>query len=251
MKPWNPPTPTNNDSLTLEKSRSWPTWLLLGLLLTLLAVGAIPGYLTLSWQWMRPPKVVVLKEIRAVRDQGLKLAGWETREHQVVTVGGKKWSYQKLEGPGDKPVILFLLAQNSDLDQPRVEWVDMNGFQQQVFGRWKTDSYRTQVWRVADRQSPGKQVTVRARFFRGWSSAQTYALLQWYAWPTGGDGTPLKWFMADRQAQTQGSRAPWIAVSIMIPIEPLGDIATAEDMATALVETIQTTLMSSTFTLPN
>ncbi|MDJ1177594.1 cyanoexosortase B system-associated protein [Roseofilum sp. BLCC_M91] len=246
MKPLNPSTPMNDGPPPKTGKRSWPLWVLLGFMVVILAIGAIPGYFNGSWQWQSPPKVVALKELRQVRNNGLTLSGWETIEQMEIRLGGHRWSYQQLEGNWEKPVLLLLLIQNSDLDQPRVEWVDVNGFVQQIFRDWQTDSYQMKTWEV--KTPSGEEVRVRSRFFRGWNPVQTFAVVQWYAWPTGGNPAPVNWFMADRLAQTRGDRAPWMAVSMMIPMEHLGDLEDVEDISQSLVQTIQTTLMETVFT---
>jgi cyanoexosortase B-associated protein len=162
-----------------------------------------------------------------------------------INLGGHRWSYQQFKGDWEEPVILLLLIQNSDLDQPRVEWIDVNGFVQQIFSNWKTDSYQIKTWDV--KTDSNQVVKVRSRFFRGWNPIQTYGLVQWYAWPTGGDPAPVNWFIADRLAQMEGDRAPWMAVSLLIPMEHLGDLEDVEDIAQSLVQTIQTTLIETVF----
>ncbi|HBQ99551.1 MAG TPA: cyanoexosortase B system-associated protein [Cyanobacteria bacterium UBA11691] len=245
MKPLNPLTQMNDQPPPQTEKQSLLLWVLLGFMVVILAIGTIPGYFNGSWQWQAPPKVVALKQLRQVRKNGLTLSGWETLEQRELGLGGHKWSYQQLQGNWEEPVILLFLIQNSDLDQPRVEWVDVNGFVQQVFRDWKTDSYQMKTWEVDTESGQGGRV--RSRFFRGWNPTQTYALVQWYAWPNGGDPAPVNWFIADRLAQTQGDRAPWMAVCLMIPIEALGDIEEAEKITHSLVQTIQTTLMETVF----
>lgn len=246
MKPLNPSTPMNDRP---SRKLSWPLWVLVGFLLVMVAIGAIPGYLKGSWEWRSPPKVVALKELRQVRKTGLTLDRWETLEQMEINLGGHRWSYQKLQGDWEEPVILLFLIQNSDLDQPRVEWIDVNGFVQQIFSSWKTDSHQIKTWNV--NTDSNQVVKVRSRFFRGWNPVQTYALVQWYAWPTGGDPAPVNWFMADRLAQTKGDRAPWMAISLLIPMEHLGDLEEVEEISQSLVQTIQTTLMETVFIMNN
>jgi cyanoexosortase B-associated protein len=72
--------------------------------------------------------------------------------------------------------------------------------------------------------------------------------MQWYAWPTGGHYAPGKWFWADQGRQwRQRERMPWVALNLLFPIEPLGDIRTHADEATAIAQAIQTSLLASTF----
>jgi len=232
----NPPTET--------RSRSGPKISLLLLLLALMAIGAVPGYLSGKWPWVKPPLLTTLKQLRSLRKQGLNLPGWQTLNQQVVPIGGHKWSYQQIQGEGDTRAVLLLLNQNSHVDQPRVEWVDINGHQQQMSSDWKTDSYQTKQFTVPDGE---ESVVVRSRFFRGWNQRQTYAILQWYARPDGGSTGPTSWFWADRMAMVKGDRSPWVAVCLLIPIEPLGDIEQTWPKVKELAETVQTTLMAGPF----
>ncbi|MGK7900936.1 MAG: cyanoexosortase B system-associated protein [Hormoscilla sp.] len=231
---------------TEARSRSGAKISLLLLLLALMAIGAVPGYLSGKWSWVKPPRVKTLKQLREIRKQGLNLPGWETLVQQVVTIGGHKWSYQQIQSSESQKVLLLLLNQNDHVDQPRVEWVDINGHQQQMSSDWKTDSYQTKQFTITP-TDPGETVKVRSRFFRGWNQRQTYAILQWYARPDGGSTGPTSWFWADRMAMVKGDRSPWVAVCLLIPIEPLGDIEQTWPQAKELAETVQTTLMAGPF----
>ena len=54
------------------------------------------------------------------------------------------------------------------------------------------------------------------------------------------------WFFADRLAQFQGKRQPWIAVSILLPMEPLDDLNKYRDKITALAQPIESRLLETT-----
>jgi len=41
---------------------------------------------------------------------------------------------------------------------------------------------------------------------------------------------------------------PWVAISLWLPIEPLGDITPYQDLAKTLGEEIHTTLLQTVFT---
>jgi len=211
-----------------------------------MGIGAVPGYLSGKWPWVKPPRVRNLKQLREIRTSGLNLPGWQTLVQQAITIGRHKWSDQQIQAEGETKAVLLLLNQNSHVAQPRVEWVDINGHQQQISSDWKTDSYQTKQFTVTPTDADGT-VLVRARFFRGWNQRQTYAILQWYARPDGGSTGPISWFWADRMAMIKGDRAPWVAVCLLIPIEPLGDIEQTWPLAKALGETVQTTLMAGPF----
>jgi cyanoexosortase B-associated protein len=55
--------------------------------------------------------------------------------------------------------------------------------------------------------------------------------------------------MADRMAQLSQQRAAWVAVNVLIPIEPLGKIEKVEDRASSLSQTVQAALMAEAFPL--
>ncbi len=233
------------------------------LLLIVLAIGAVPSYLSGHWSWAHPPKISAYKQLRSLPKTGLAIPEWQTLEREVIPIGGHKWVVQTLRqqsapassAPTSPQAILLMLPQASETDQPEVEWMDINGLQ-----RWQTDSLR-QIKFSAIREHPTgsapsaqiqsqvqSPVTVNARFLRGWTLEQTYAALQWYAWPQGGSSAPSRWFWADRLAQWQRARQPWIAVCILLPIEPLGDITSVEPLATALGQAIQTALINGPLT---
>jgi cyanoexosortase B-associated protein len=133
----------------------------------------------------------------------------------------------------------MLLPQSYYLNKPQVEWMDLNGLE-----AWKTDSYdKLKVTIENEKQTE----TVTTRFFRGWNRQQTFAVVQWYAFPQGGHYSATRWFWQDQLAQLHRSRVPWIAVSLKIPIEPLGEIVTAKPLAESLVKTIQMRLQTNAF----
>jgi cyanoexosortase B-associated protein len=210
----------------------------------LVIIGAVPSYLQGNWSWAQPPEVKNLSEIRSIRSVGLDVPGIETLEQQEIQVGGHKWSAQEIAPKNSKPVLLLLLPQRDHKAQPEVEWLDINGFEQ-----WKTDSYRQLRFQVP----PGKganSASVNARFFRAWNQRQTFAVVQWYATPHGGTAVPSRWFWADQLAQLRRRRVPWVAVSLKIPMEPLGDLEASQPLAQSLGESVQTALMSGPLARP-
>jgi cyanoexosortase B-associated protein len=225
----------------LVKERQYPQLAALLLLLLLLIVGAIPGYLSGNWQWKQPPPIPTLKQIKAIRTQGLTLPGWKTVEQTEREIGERKWSLQTIQKEGsDTKAILLLLPQNGPTDQPQVEWTEINSFWQ-----WEVAQERDANFSV--KPPPDSQqkadVDVKARFFRGSTRQQSYSVLQWYAWANGGNPSQLNWFLADQSAQWQKHRAAWVAVSIMIPMEPLGQVETTWEQTKSLGEAVQTRLM--------
>lgn len=204
------------------------------LFVLLVCVGAIPGYLSGNWLWSDLPQVANLQQIRSLRTTGLSLPGWETAEQAEVNLGSHKWSAQLLEGDR-KQAVLLILPQNYYQDQPEVEWMDIQGAE-----RWKSDSYGKLSFTVKAGKSASK---VKARWFRAWNQRQTFAVVQWYAWPGGGHFAPGQWFWLDQFAQLRQRRVPWVAICLKIPIEPLGDLEAAEPLARALAEEVQAALV--------
>lgn len=226
-------------SLTSPKSDRILQITLLIFLSILLAVGTVPGYLAGKWQWQNPPAVKVLGALKQIRKQGIEIPGWRTTEQKSMILGEHPWSIQTIESETKNAntkdtATIFLFTQNGPRDQPQVEWSDLDGVQ-----RWKRDSESQQNFTA-------NQVPVTARLFRAWNSKRTYAVMQWYAWSEGGHPEPSHWFFADRLAQFQGKRQPWIAVSILLPMEPLDDLNKYRDKITALAQPIESRLLETT-----
>ena len=216
------------------------------LFLLILTVGAVPGYLSGRWQWKQPPPIATLKELREIRSRGLSIPGWQTTDQGEQAIGQHKWFLQVLKQEGTKtPALLLLLPQNSSKGQPEVEWTDVSGWGKLRWGKWDVAQLRSAQFTAKQPGNSGENgVQVEAEFFRASTNEQTFAVLQWYALPHGGYSSPVRWFIADQIAQLHKSRAPWVAVSILIPIEPLGDVETTWPLAQSLGETVQSTLMA-------
>ena len=250
---------------SIKVTRQSAQIMVLVLMVLLLIVGALPGYLRGSWSWSDLPPVQTISQLKTIQAEGLNLSNWNTLEHRQLNLSQKQWVVQTLQ-QGDQTAILMVLPQIYYKDHPQVEWMDMNGFQS-----WKTDNHRSVTVEV-DSPHPETDalIDIKTRFFRSltpatnnlltwlWSSCpsdqlcdiyqpqrrrQTYAVMQWYGWPDGGSPSPGRWFFADRWAQLSGQRAPWAAVMLLIPIEPLGNIESVETTAISLAEDVQTALM--------
>ncbi|TVP57666.1 MAG: cyanoexosortase B system-associated protein [Nodularia sp. (in: Bacteria)] len=220
------------------------------LLLLLLVIGGVPGYMTGSWQWKQPPPVPNLTALREIRKTGITLPNWQTVEQAEQFVGTSRWSLQVLKQEGTQnQAILLLHPQNGPRDQPEVEWTDINSWGKTRWQRWDIAQYRSAEFTVNRPPKSGlnTQAKVKARFFRVSTQQETFAVLQWYATPNGGHPSPLRWFIADQLAQWQKNRVPWVSVSIMIPMEPFGQVETTWALAQSIGETVQTTLMASPF----
>jgi len=223
--------------------------IIIAALAVFIAVSALPRYIS-SWPWSMPLKVPHQTELQAIRDEGLALEGWQVEEQIRTKIGGDTWSIQQLLSEGSStanPTRAFLLLRPQvwEADQPEVEWLDLKGSQ-----RWTTDSRQTlSIDVLSVDPSTSENIRLNTDFFRAWTSEQTYAVLQWYAWPTGGSASPAKWFWVDQGVQWQHRhRLPWVAVSVWLPIAPLGDISTQREAAIALGQTIQTELLQTVFT---
>ncbi len=226
----------------LLKENQFPKVAALLLLLLLLLTKAVPGYMTGHWQWQTPPPITSVKQLRQLRHQGLNLPGWQTIEQSEQQIGGRKWSMQMTKKQGTQTeAILLLLPQSESKDEPQVEWTEINGWQQ-----WDVAQYRSAEFTVKQPKGSGSntEVKVEARFFRASTNKQTFAVLQWYAMPNGGNSSPFRWFVADQLAKLRHQRAPWVGVSVLIPMEPLGQVETTWSLAKSIGETVQAALMA-------
>lgn len=208
------------------------------LMMVLLIGAALPGYINKKWPWMDMPQLQTLPQLQTVRKEGLTIPGWQTVKIESIGAGNKQWLKQEVKREDQKAIVL-LFPQNYYKDQPQLEWMDINGF----LG-WKTDNLSFDRFSVKSTSGEISPVEVEVQFFRAWNSTQTWAVAQWYAWPDGGDPSPSRWFWADRAAQLSRNRAPWVGVSLLIPIKPLDNIKDVWPVAASLGESIQASLMA-------
>lgn len=200
---------------------------LLLILIGLICFGALPGYLSGGqWRWKAPPQITVLDQLKSLKKDGVEIPGWQTIEKKFMPIGDRKWMVQNLQNSSQTKATVLFLPQARSIDQPQVEWVDLDGAQ-----GLKTDSHR---------QIQIGSITVE--FLRAWTPRQTYAVMRWYAWEDGGHPAPFWWFVRDRMLQWQNRRAAWIAVNVSLPIEPLDDIEPHRNTLESLVQTVQSTL---------
>lgn len=235
-------------SLTASSDRSpLYKWQVVIFILAIAAFITLPSYLTADWAWKRVPELDHIEALKTLQQQGLSLANWQTVEQQRVEIGGHQWSYQLVTPVATadtslpQNVALLLRPQTWHRDLPQVDWMDINGAQ-----GWTEDSQRQLQFTVPSPGVTSRSVQVTARFFRGWDQERTYAVLQWYAWTSGGSPAPSNWFWVDQGSQwLDRQRTPWIAVSLFFPIKPLGDIETARTRAEAMGKLVQSTLMKN------
>ncbi|WP_026733445.1 cyanoexosortase B system-associated protein [Fischerella sp. PCC 9605] len=232
----------------LFKERYFSQAIVLLLLLLLLAIGAVPGYLKGHWQWQKPQAIANLKELKQIRQTGITLPGWQTTEQAEQQIGEHKWSLQLLKKQDSQTeAVLLLLPQSGPRTQPQVEWTEINGWGRARWGRWDIAQNRSVEFTVKRSQVKEltAETTVKAMFFRAATREQTFAVLQWYAWRNGGNPSPLQWLLVDQIAQWHNQRVAWVAVSILVPMEPLGQIETIWPEIGSLGETVQAVLTAS------
>ncbi len=217
------------------KSSVWQRWLVAGLLAAMITAVAVPQYLSGQWPWHSPPGVAQIRAIRNLKETGLTIDDWSEDFQQKISIGGSQWSVQQLthvNGAAPAQMILFLKPQGQSDDQPEVEWIDLEGAQ-----KWQTSNPRR--LRIG---------TLRINTFRAWTSHQTFAVAQWYAMPESGHPAPHHWFWRDQKYQwIRGERLPWVAVSLLVPMPPLGDVSLFYSELERLSQLVQMSLGDTVF----
>jgi cyanoexosortase B-associated protein len=226
--------------------------LILVILMAFATITVLPSYWSGQWPWMTPPGVAQIQSLRTLKTTGLSLPGWQSDYQEIVSFGGNQWSVQQFtpEQASEKAsahdqgdFLLLLKPQTEPKNQPEVEWLDLKGAQQ-----WTTDSRRQLRLRATTSTADTLDFDVQANFLRVWNQQQTYAALQWYAWPGAGHPAPGHWFWGDQKAQWQAhQRLPWVAVSLLVPIEPLGNIIGYQEYIEHLGDKVQTALQVQVF----
>ncbi|WP_008319285.1 cyanoexosortase B system-associated protein [Leptolyngbya sp. PCC 6406] len=225
--------------------------ILVGCLAVLVAIAALPNYVSGTWPWSAPLEVPRINQIQRLMDNPLSLPGWTLMNDEKVNIGRSRWhlaEYQPAQPttPEIPGIVLLMRPQPWHTNQPEVEWVDLRGSQ-----KWRVDNSRTfsfQVPKPGHGGSTENRATVTVNYFRGISDQRTFAVMQWYSWPQGGHPAPGRWFWLDQIRQWQhNQRQPWIAVSLLLPIEPVGDARLYEDLAREIGTTVQTALMAGPF----
>jgi cyanoexosortase B-associated protein len=216
------------------------------LLLVLMVVflwGTAPGYFAGGkWRWAAPPNLPNMAQLRSIKAKGLSIPGWQTQSGQVSPMSAQWYIQTVAQGaqPNSPQATILMLPQTGSKHQPQVEWTDVAGFE-----RWQSDSYQT--LQLESGSPDGAKQAFTTRFFRAWTRAKTYAVVQWYAQPQGGSPSATQWYLADRIAQLSQQRIPWVAVSILVPMEPLGDLNQYRDTASQIAQATQTGLSANVF----
>lgn len=229
-----------NKNLSIYLSRMQKRWSILRislilLLSTLIIVGAAPGYIRGgNWSWLNVPPTANIQQIKGILSTGLGLDNWQIVDRQQIRIGGHRWVGQIIKQEDSQPIMLLLKPQTYYLNKPEVEWMDINGLE-----RWKTDSHSQIQFTVSQEEN---SLPTTARFFRAWNQRQTFAVVQWYAFPQGGHYAVSSWFWRDLMAQLRGNRISWVAVSLRIPINPLEELEVAQPFAQSLAQQVQAEL---------
>ncbi|MDB9528031.1 cyanoexosortase B system-associated protein [Oscillatoria sp. CS-180] len=227
--------------------KSMVHWILVAVLTVLVAIAALPNYLQGQWPWNADLQIPQIGQLRTLLEEPIVLPGWDMSYHQVVEISGKRWNFAEYQAsnavtsvPADTTIGLLLRAPVAHDQQPTVEWVDVRGSQ-----GWKVSDLHRVSFAAQDNMGQPMQVTTR--YFRGLNEMSTFAVMQWYAWAGGGHFAPGRWFWADQKYQwQQRERMPWVAVSLLLPIEPVGNIRPHTEAAVGIAQAVQDALMAST-----
>jgi cyanoexosortase B-associated protein len=229
-------------AISPPRSPLYKLWVVV-FLLAIAAASAMPLYLSGNWTLTKVLELSNVQALQALQKTGLTLPGWQTTEQKTIDIAGHKWSVQAIaSGSKSEPqaasALLMLRPQTWHRDLPQVDWMDIRGARS-----WTEDHDRRLSFSVA--RSGAAAIPVEARFFRGWTDDQTYAVLQWYAWKDGGSAAPSSWFWAEQRSQL-GDRQhlSWVGVSLLMPIQPLGEIEPAQSQIEALAKQVQSALIA-------
>lgn len=212
-------------------TKSLPQIILISLLTLLIVVAALPGYLKGSWNWADVPQVD-LKAMNRIKTRGLDIPGWRSSEVEKLRIDDQDWVGQYLVNNQQQSVLLLLRPQPYYKDKPGGEWSNLQGIQ-----RWQIHKEKRLKFTL---ENNGKPIKITTRFLRSRVRTQTWAIVQWYTWPNGGDFRSETWFWQDQLAQLGQKRLPWLAICVQIPIEPLTQLEQVEDYAQNLAKEIQT-----------
>lgn len=230
-------------SASLLPSR-WVNLVLVVVLTALAGMAILPAYLSGQWPWANSPQVAQIDQLRALQKEGLALPGWQQTTVEPVPINRQTWTLAEYRA--DSPEAQSALVQQFAVllhpqpwhsNQPQLEWIDLAGAQ-----KWRIESRRR--LRVTSPQIG----PVEARFFRAWGDRQSFAIVQWYALPSGGHPSPSHWFWANQWSQlTQRQLTPWVAVSLLLPMEPLATMDAYQSLAENLTGLIQQQLTAAAF----
>ncbi|MFM7714193.1 MAG: cyanoexosortase B system-associated protein, partial [Microcystis sp.] len=204
--------------------------LLLCLLLLLILGGILPNLISGQWSWLDQPRIGNIQKMRVIQKSGIELSDLKTIDQSQAQIGEGEWSVQVVETLEGKRITVLLKPQIYYKNQPGLEWSDITSISHWNQGETTELSIPT--------QSGGKAT---ARFYRAWKQ-NTFAVVQWYAWLGGGHYDPSVWYWLDQWAQLKGQRVPWIAVSLVIPLDPTKELQTLTPFALNLAGEVQSYL---------
>ena len=204
--------------------------LLLCLLLILILGGILPNLISGQWSWLDQPRIGNIQKMLALQESGINFSDLKTTDRSQAEIAERKWSVQVVESPEGKRITVLLKPQVYYKSQPGVEWSDISSISRWNQGETTELSIPT--------QSGGK---VTARFYQAWTQS-TFVVVQWYAWLCGGHYDPSVWYWLDQWAQLKRQRVPWIAVSLLIPLDPTKELQTLTPFALNLAGEVQSYL---------
>lgn len=242
----------------LSKPSQLILWGLVVALAAVLSIAALPNYFSGSWPWAKSLEVPQISALQTLTETPLVLPGWQPAFHQEIRISSSKWSLTQYSHAatdstdGMTDFLLLLRPQRWHDKQPEVEWVDLTG----ALGWQITDVHHLR-FSIPDSNKDPQAIT--ARYFRGLdkqgafsatylNGQSTLAVLQWYSWPTGGHPAPARWFWADQKRQwSKRERLPWVAISILLPIEPLSNVRPYSEAAIEIGQIVQAGIVKSAF----
>ena len=250
------PSSTMTSSRWLERLSSAKIAILLFFAIALL-VGALPSYLQGRLPSASTIGEVHLRSLKAIPTQGVTIDGWLNLNTTPLILGSYTWLQQTIRGKDNTPyaqreALLFVHPQQSPTGTsslPQTEWSDIEGIMSRQ-GDTKLDSWRWLSFDAVSATKAGqrpnvKAGTIKARFYRVVTPPQTYAAAAWYDWSEGGHYSGAHWFMADLWAQIAGTRQPWAAAVVLLPIEVRGDIEASREVMTSLAKSVHTALLQA------
>lgn len=188
-------------------------WFFIAFFSFLILFGAIPHYRKGQWQIVAPKYIKNLSQIQKIKEKGLPLEDINSPQKEQIEINDQKWLKQTILLDNQLSVNLLLFPQNGQKQFPEVEWLNLKQHYQ-----WQISKAENVTLTINSSQD------IQARFFQATTSKETFAVLQWYAWHNGGSPLIEDWFWSDQLAQYQKKRLPWVAVTLIAPIDSLSDI---------------------------
>jgi cyanoexosortase B-associated protein len=221
----------------------WVNLTLVVVLAALAGIAILPAYLSGQWPWTVTPQVAQIDQLRTLQRQGLALPGWQLATVEPIPINRQTWTLgeYRAASPAAQAALVqqfavLLHPQPWHSNQPQLEWIELAGAQ-----NWRIESRR-------EIEVDSDAGPVKARFLRVSGDRQSFAVVQWYAMPGGGHPSPSHWFWADQWSQlTQRQLTPWVAVCVLLPMQPLAAIDAYQPLASDLTSLIQQRLTETVF----